>query len=126
MAICLTQLSYAFIAHIQGFDNMASTTHLIWYQKKKWPNSNDRSIAIEKSHTNICLVMALFFFSHDLSWTNPQALILVPLSYAREEMLNLCFNVLNTRVLNCTLLVLYVFLLLTQLYSRKKATEFHN
>lgn len=117
------------------FGGSASTLCLIWHYTKSRPDSKDLSIAIELSHINICLVMAfrglgfvcfLLLCFNGLSWPNSQALILVPLRYARVEMLNLCFNLLNTRVLNCTLLVRYVFLLPTQLYSRNKAIQFHN
>lgn len=65
------------------------------------------------NQTNICLVMpfCLFFFFFLFAWSFmalSQALLLPPLRYAFVEMLYLCFNVWNTGVLHCTLLV-YTF-----------------
>lgn len=51
------------------------------------------------------------------------ALILVPLRYPFVAMSYFCFNVWNTGLLNCTLLVLYIFFLSTWLYSRKKLSN---
>lgn len=117
LAVCLKQLSYAFIDFIQGL--IVWQLHHTWSGRTQnnWPNSKHAGIALKKSHTDICLVTTYVFCMalHEL------CIILRPwFWHAQVQTWNPCFNVLNAVVLNCTPVVWYVFLLPVQLYPRNK------